>query len=711
MSLKKPSEYFKKEVLSVSNSVQELVKEPELNTFSDVYESFKKNLTNIDLISENLDNYRDNIERVNFLAEKVEDIQNEIQNLLRKEDLDRVLMSQLLVVEQGIREVQEKVQGINEKNLNEIRVDVYNLTESVNTFLDVDVPKFKKLIVESEFRSDNKYIELEKNLNETIDSIGEFVDKEYIDDKLTEIDSSISTVIKKVKSVEILNSKKINEVENLQQKVNIELQNVEEHKKQLDKKVVELEVEILRNETHIKKQNDYIENIQEQVLNTISRLELEKLEEINYELVKKVKYIEEVFEKFNQETLTEGLLNEPPEVKNTDPLTPLNQNFVTLEQLQQHYKLFINRIQQQLSTLGGGGETRLKYLDDIVGIATNASAYDNKFLKYNHSIGKFEFVTVTGGGGGPAESYWVQGGVGIHTLSSVGIGTTNPTSDLTVVGNIVGTSGTFIGSPTNTSVLSIPSLSNSNSTNYGTLGVGRTVGFYDTNIIAHFADDVDSYSQIIVQNHNAGTNASADFIVNNNQEDGTQFYGDFGINSSNFAVNPSDPFTDPNGVYLYTAGGSLTLGSIDQQPIKLVSNYVEIARITDAGIGIGTTAITSALTVNGNTYVSGIVTATDFNSASDINLKENISKIENPLDTIAKLEGVNFQWKDTGKQSIGVIAQEVEQVLPELVSTVGAASPLYKSKTVNYNGIIALLIECVKEQQKEIEYLKKHLDK
>jgi hypothetical protein len=64
--------------------------------------------------------------------------------------------------------------------------------------------------------------------------------------------------------------------------------------------------------------------------------------------------------------LTEGLLNEPPNVKNKDPLTPLDQNFVTFQQLNDHYQLFINRIQKQLSTLGGGGETQFKFLDDVV---------------------------------------------------------------------------------------------------------------------------------------------------------------------------------------------------------------------------------------------------------------------------------------------------------------------------------------------------------
>jgi hypothetical protein len=95
-----------------------------------------------------------------------------------------------------------------------------------------------------------------------------------------------------------------------------------------------------------------------------------------------------------------GLLSEPSNVKvQKDPLTPLDQNFATLDDLQNHYKIFLSRIQQQLSTIGGGGETQLKYLDDVVGIATNPSAYDQKFLQYNHNLRKFEFVDPNDVGG------------------------------------------------------------------------------------------------------------------------------------------------------------------------------------------------------------------------------------------------------------------------------------------------------------------------
>jgi len=108
----------------------------------------------------------------------------------------------------------------------------------------------------------------------------------------------------------------------------------------------------------------------------------------------------------------------------------------------------------------------------------------------------------------------------------------------------------------------------------------------------------------------------------------------------------------------------------------------------------------SAVTLSSSgIQVTGIVTATDFNSTSDINLKENIHTVQNALDVVNNLRGVSFNWKESGRSSYGVIAQELEEVLPELVH---GDNP----KTVNYNGIIGVLIEAIKELKKEIEELK-----
>jgi hypothetical protein len=116
-------------------------------------------------------------------------------------------------------------------------------------------------------------------------------------------------------------------------------------------------------------------------------------------------------------------------------------------------------------------------------------------------------------------------------------------------------------------------------------------------------------------------------------------------------------------------------------------------------LGIGSLTPTSRLDIIGDIRVSGIVTAGDFNSTSDRKLKTNIQPIINPIEKVLQISGVSFNWKETGKATMGVVAQEIETVLPELVSDTDP-------KTVNYNGLIGLLIECVKDQQKQIDELK-----
>jgi len=126
------------------------------------------------------------------------------------------------------------------------------------------------------------------------------------------------------------------------------------------------------------------------------------------------------------------------------------------------------------------------------------------------------------------------------------------------------------------------------------------------------------------------------------------------------------------------------------------TRYLTFTSATSGSISAANVSSTK-LTFNPST---GALSATDFNSTSDINLKENVKIIEYPIDKITKLNGVTFNWKENQKPSIGVIAQEVEKVFPELVKEHG------DNKSLNYNGLIGVLIEAVKEQQKQIEELK-----
>ena len=208
--------------------------------------------------------------------------------------------------------------------------------------------------------------------------------------------------------------------------------------------------------------NNIVENILRELTGNEYEEHQELVDNIIEEVEEEVKGINDVVRniispELQQDTkkyIKEGLLNIPSNEKNSDPLTPLNQNFVTLDQLQQHYKLFINRIQQQLSTLGGGGETRLRYLDDVVGVATNSSFYDDKFLQWNSTTNESEFVTINSGNiVGIVTGYYgnffdttTQTIVGVSTHQPVRLNTTDLSNQVSIANSshiVIANSGVY----------------------------------------------------------------------------------------------------------------------------------------------------------------------------------------------------------------------------------------------------------------------------
>ena len=128
-------------------------------------------------------------------------------------------------------------------------------------------------------------------------------------------------------------------------------------------------------------------------------------------------------------------------------------------------------------------------------------------------------------------------------------------------------------------------------------------------------------------------------------------------------------------------------------------------------VGIGTTRPKTLLHVNG--CISGSIIRSKGDiigfSSSDITLKDNLTKITNPIEKIQKLNGYEFDWNQKQKiyhgHDVGVVAQEVEKVIPEIVHTRAGGI-----KGVKYEKIIPLLIEAIKDQQEQIYELKKKLE-
>ena len=148
-----------------------------------------------------------------------------------------------------------------------------------------------------------------------------------------------------------------------------------------------------------------------------------------------------------------------------------------------------------------------------------------------------------------------------------------------------------------------------------------------------------------------------------------------------------------------------------RQTADLVSEQNLIVDITNDRVGVGTDGPASRLDVYGAISVNGIevidssrnITGVNVNSTSDERLKDNIKSIDNPLEKVLSLRGVEYDRNDIegNPHQIGVIAQEVEKIIPELVSESNDGI-----KSVSYGNITALLIEAIKELKSEIDILK-----
>ncbi|WP_164466633.1 tail fiber domain-containing protein [Chryseobacterium nakagawai] len=154
---------------------------------------------------------------------------------------------------------------------------------------------------------------------------------------------------------------------------------------------------------------------------------------------------------------------------------------------------------------------------------------------------------------------------------------------------------------------------------------------------------------------------------------------------------------------IYTSDGAITTA--------LASRNVDLNGKNLVFSGIGSVGIGTAPSATAKLDVAGTVKASAIDYNSDERLKQNITEIKSSQEIISKLKPVSYFWNETGKKKggnaqlqYGLVAQEVEKVLPNIVSTDNDG---YKS--VNYNELIPLLLQTVQEQGKKIEELQKAL--
>jgi hypothetical protein len=406
------------ELLRLINDVREEIPQiPEIKYYD----------VELEKLCEVIDGIKDSIPEIPEFPE-VKYYDKEIEAICEQVDLVRSFISEKIeelpevkYYDEQVKDIEDRIESINqnitslpqpkyyEEDLFSIKKDIENVKNSIPTFPKWvnevnEVPDFSWIgktfsVIDDDFIKVTDTIDV---LRETVDlnlkELSEDIDKKRFEGKV-----ELTT-----KSEEIQN--KIQEEKN---KIWKELREsslkIWEYHKEFKDDDRKLKKQILGEYNSLKQSlSDKISQFNENSVKT-DKLLLNYFEDLKKEIsnIPEIKYYDDELRKVNlqikeirnlvsaikleqkviQESLEEGLLNEPPNEKESvggqkDPLTPMDQKFATLDDLAGHYRLFINRIQQQIATIGGGGAGFIKDLDDVT---FDAGIGTNKLLIYNGS--------------------------------------------------------------------------------------------------------------------------------------------------------------------------------------------------------------------------------------------------------------------------------------------------------------------------------------
>ena len=440
MSLKNPSDFFESEN-STPGNVEEDVNDSAENNKSSLKKPsdfFGDNSVLLDDVEENIEeDLRDEIpdyeqlnpEQLDYFVAKIDFLSEQLSKKVDKTDLENSMVSQLETLEENITKLKSSYEGIGKIKNDLLREEFSNKLNSISESIDTNIELLNKKFEKSS-------LQLKRDIA-TYNSITKIVENkvEKLNDAETNVDNKIEEITTSVNDF----------ISDLERQVDNKLKGaIKSYVTELKNKIDDVRYDI--------------DNLQEfSFRSDISRLE------------KKIDYIRETYEKIDPESTARQVIEQAllDKTINSDPLS--KDDFVTLPQLQEHYRLFLNRIQQQLSTFGGGG------IED-------APKYDNGvFIRQGQRWKKFNEVGV-------------QTFTGIH-VDPNGIGTTAyPDASFVTVGDARVTGTLSIGTSSivlNPEAASIGGISQINATSItaesgsfsGNVTIGGTLTYEDvTNV-------------------------------------------------------------------------------------------------------------------------------------------------------------------------------------------------------------------------------------
>jgi len=369
--------YYDKELEELSEQISSL---PEVRYYDREVEAI---CDQIDLIREQVKDlpevkYYD--EQVDAIEDRIDNLQTEVANLPEVKYYDseiEAICEAIDAVKASIPKFPSWVNEVNEvpdfswigKTFSVIDDDFIKVNDTIEGLRESVRIDLKKISEDNEVLNFENKIQFGTEVKDLDKKLGE--EKDKIWKELRNSSMKIWEYHKEFKDDDRKLKKQIlGEYNKLKQSIKEELKEVSQESVKTDELLLKYFTELREEITNLPEVKYYDKDI-DYVKSDIKQL---------FDLVKTIKE-----EQKELQNIQEGLLNEPPSEPESvdgqrDPLTPMDQKFATLDDLSNHYRLFINRIQQQIATIGGGGAGFIKDLDDVTFDQTTGT---NKLLIFN----------------------------------------------------------------------------------------------------------------------------------------------------------------------------------------------------------------------------------------------------------------------------------------------------------------------------------------
>ena len=447
----------------------------------------------LESLTEQINQVRENIPEVRYYEEEIEAICEQIDSLKEVVDTNAADIPEIKYYDEQIIALEQRLDTINqnvnelpepkyyEEDIQSLRISVQEIRDQIPVFPKWvnevnEVPDFSWIgktfsVIDDDFVKVHDAVEgLRGKVEYDLDRIEEHFDKKEFETRTefndlresinTRFDTEKEKIWKEIKETSMRMWGHHKEFKDDDRKLkkqilgeyNLLKQTLKKDLKEVNKESIKTDELLLGYFNDLKKEISELPEV---------KYYDEQISDVRDEFKDGLKSLKVIVEEIRgkQEVLKEEINNRPvqpdPSESNIDPLTPTDQNFATHEDLAKHYKLFINRIQQQLYTIGGGGAGFIKDLDDVSFDQTTGT---DKLLIYNGSQWVGIASTALSGGGEATSLAEGATGISLTLTGNLSVGGTITYDDVTYVDSIgiaTARSGLEIGAGSQTTIIKL----------------------------------------------------------------------------------------------------------------------------------------------------------------------------------------------------------------------------------------------------------------